>query len=595
MHTLNNNMLLPFERNRYYAGKMLVSADFAAEQDYMNNKRRFNNNLLFGSGIVCGFGVYSLDDLSLFIESGFAIDQLGREIVVESSIVKKLSAIEGFEQINSNRLTLCIRYKEENIHPVYSVGRQKNENEYEYNRIKEDYELFFVDTETLFKNTTIETEFLTNGIMYQDDDYTVMLEMPATVCMEKYTKIRVKVIKNSDSIKQFSFEGNLQVPAFQTVDGGHELDIKFESLNLIMGECVEKEYWVYVNRANIIETSVMLRNSKCLVKIAENEELVDSSFSLKIFVSDISPRELVDRELGKVSLELYSMGDMNDYICLADITLIRTDSAYIIEKIVEKNVKKYIEAPSTGALRNDYMEFFRNSDINSYIQRRDNGIVNDLVPSDYENSKVKVASGIVEIPIGSRARAGEVYYSGEIMHGLGIGNVYVEVGQEKMENNGITGANTKCTIYGNASLFKNNKKAGPETETAVKVLNDKGSFVVASRFSKDFDCIMLTYRWVAIKLSSSGEENDGVSQNQWIEAETPTMVLGTGESSFIGVKFHNMDKCSIEYEVVEKNGGEVTIDGIYTAPNKEGVYEIRVSCAEKPFICTYVYVIVKKK
>ena len=65
---MNNNQLFPFERNRYYAGKMLSSADFGAEQAYFNNKRRFLNNMLFGSGIVCGLSVYNLDDLSIFLE-----------------------------------------------------------------------------------------------------------------------------------------------------------------------------------------------------------------------------------------------------------------------------------------------------------------------------------------------------------------------------------------------------------------------------------------------------------------------------------------------------------------------------------------------
>ena len=65
---MKNSELIPFNRNRYYKGKMLTSADFEAEQLYMNNKRRFLNNVMYGSGIVCGFGVYSLDDLSLFID-----------------------------------------------------------------------------------------------------------------------------------------------------------------------------------------------------------------------------------------------------------------------------------------------------------------------------------------------------------------------------------------------------------------------------------------------------------------------------------------------------------------------------------------------
>ena len=67
---MNNTKLYPFERNRYYSGKMLTSSDFQAEQTYFNNKRRFINSLMYGSGVVCGFGVFSLDDLSVLIESG---------------------------------------------------------------------------------------------------------------------------------------------------------------------------------------------------------------------------------------------------------------------------------------------------------------------------------------------------------------------------------------------------------------------------------------------------------------------------------------------------------------------------------------------
>ena len=66
---------------------MLTSADFLAEQTYFNNKERFLNSLMYGSGIVCGCGVFSLDDLSILVESGVAIVGLGREIVLDSSVV----------------------------------------------------------------------------------------------------------------------------------------------------------------------------------------------------------------------------------------------------------------------------------------------------------------------------------------------------------------------------------------------------------------------------------------------------------------------------------------------------------------------------
>ncbi len=81
---MNNTQIYPFERNRYYPKKRLSSADYQAEQDYFNNKRRFLNGLMYGSGVVCGLGVFSLDDLSILVESGVAIDGLGREVVVET-------------------------------------------------------------------------------------------------------------------------------------------------------------------------------------------------------------------------------------------------------------------------------------------------------------------------------------------------------------------------------------------------------------------------------------------------------------------------------------------------------------------------------
>ena len=72
-------------------------------------------------------------------------------------------------------------------------------------------------------------------------------------------------------------------------------------------------------------------------------------------------------------------------------------------------------------------------------------------------------------------------------------------------------------------------------------------------------------------------------------------MLGTKESHFFGVEYHNMDAVSIAYELTEQGSGEITADGVYTAPNKEGVYEICIYCTDMPVICTYAYAIVKKK
>ena len=584
---MNNNPLFPFERNRYYAGKMLSSADFGAEQSYMNDKRRFLNSMLFGTGIICGCNVYNLDDLSVFVESGCAIDGLGREIIIDTSVVKKLSAIEGFENIESNQLTLCLRYKEENVHPVYSVKRQSTDTEYEYNRIREGYELFLVETE-MVQPIKLETEFFVQGYLYRGTDYEIFVQLPATVCKDKYVKMQVTVRKLSDTEEPFSYKGVLQMPAFLNENGKHEQMIEFNDVNLLNGESISREYWLYVQNVSSDESVLILKG--------DSESVNGSAFSMKVLLSGIQPSELVDREIGKMSLEMQGMGTMQEFICLADITLIRTESAYIIEHISERNAKNYIEAPAKGAERREYLGYFKGKD--HFAKRSyEEGQTNDVsLPRYYQDKNFEIATGTLEIPVGGRVKSGNVFYSGEVMHGLGAGTVYVEVGQEFIEEDAVIGANVKSTVYGNAELFEEVAGKNPETDTAVKVLNDKGSFVVAAKFLEDADCLMLSYRWVAIKFAGNGVQEQNTSANgQWIEAETPTVVLGTREDCYFGIKFHNMEKCSIAYEITEPDGGKITLDGVYTAPGREGVYEIKIYCMDMPYICTYAYAVVKKK
>ena len=83
--------------------------------------------------------------------------------------------------------------------------------------------------------------------------------------------------------------------------------------------------------------------------------------------------------------------------------------------------------------------------------------------------------------------------------------------------------------------------------------------------------------------------------NRSIAAVTPTVVLGAKESYYFEVKCINMDSYTIAYELTEPGSGEITAEGVYTAPSKEGVYEIRIYCVDMPVICTYAYAIVKKK
>lgn len=216
--------------------------------------------------------------------------------------------------------------------------------------------------------------------------------------------------------------------------------------------------------------------------------------------------------------------------------------------------------------------------------------------SPFGNRGLEVATGVLEIPLGDSARKGAVRYSGEIMHGLGKGNVYVDIGYEYIAEDSALGTSSRNTIYGNPELFKNERTSAVDAETAVKVMNDKGSFIVAARLLENVDYLVLTYRWVAVKFPAGNDLNlEENYSGKSISADTPTVVMGTRDSHYFHVTFNNMDSCSVAYELTEPGSGEITSDGIYTAPAKEGIYEIRIYCIDMPIICTYAYAIVKKK
>ncbi|MDQ1255021.1 MAG: hypothetical protein QG646_4300 [Euryarchaeota archaeon] len=78
----------PFQRNRYYYGKLMTVEDFELEQNYFNDKRHLLNKFTYGKGLLCGFHGLELkpgssDKVSVrFEDGGVALDFMGREIVV---------------------------------------------------------------------------------------------------------------------------------------------------------------------------------------------------------------------------------------------------------------------------------------------------------------------------------------------------------------------------------------------------------------------------------------------------------------------------------------------------------------------------------
>ena len=93
---MKNSKYFPFERNNYFYGKLLSVDDFCLEQKYGNDKRRMLNRFLYGAGVVIGMNVVGVDDTTILVESGLALDYSGREIVIDEPVARRLQTLEGF-------------------------------------------------------------------------------------------------------------------------------------------------------------------------------------------------------------------------------------------------------------------------------------------------------------------------------------------------------------------------------------------------------------------------------------------------------------------------------------------------------------------
>lgn len=87
------------KRPNYFRGQLLLETDLLAEQEYHRSKRNVHNRLLHGTGVVQGLSVGRRTDTSVSVEPGLAIDEKGRELVLEQTEALELAEFHPNDRI----------------------------------------------------------------------------------------------------------------------------------------------------------------------------------------------------------------------------------------------------------------------------------------------------------------------------------------------------------------------------------------------------------------------------------------------------------------------------------------------------------------
>lgn len=585
-----SEQLYPFEKNRYYCGKMLTSADFRAEQRYVDYKRMFLNQMVLGKGVLCGLGVKMLNETSLLIESGAALDSAGREIIVPGNTVKKLKALEGYEGVDSGWAGLYIKYMEEETQPVCVVSRGE---EYENNRIQESYQLFVSTIGGREERLEAEENFFTETMILDSEDYTISLRLPACVCTKTWVRLSVMTEKKSDKAVELSFSMMLKLPAFLSADGEQKLVVSREDIHLKNGEKEMYDCWLYTRDVQFDRTCLVWDKERSFALIDDEPMPFGPEEEITVSLTEQTPEELVQWKTGQITLEERNRDREGEAVKLADILLVKEDNEYVISDTRETGINKYIVTPMTERQRREYLSYYTEGEEPEYRAAFDKQETEEQ-SRDREELRSFIRGGVLEIPLDLKMKKGKIFYSEEIVHGLGPGNVYVDAGICESEDKAGRKKYTESVIYGDNSLFADKNTDKTCVQTAVKVFCSRGSFQVAVKLTGEQNSIVLPVSWTAIRIPEGVPEETG-NRQMLIVPETPIKKMAQGERHYFGVIFKNMEPCHLEYEMTEKDEGDIGQDGIYTAPAKDGIFEIRITCEEYRQVCTYAYAVVGGK
>lgn len=330
---MKNMKYFPFERNKYFYGKLLTVDDFETEQRYMNDKRRVLNRFLYGTGVVCGLNVVPIDDMTISVEPGLALDFSGREIVVDTPAVKKLSMIDGFDSFirggdEKKYLYLCMDYKETEREPVHNVT---GESGVEYNRYQEGYELTVTEREPSQTVLSDAVFYEHTSVIYMGKGVKITQTCPAYVsCGDTFElKILVENMGQGQSIR-FSYDLGLTCLEYA---GENHLTVMFDEEKHQKEDRYEIIYRVKASSTKNAEGILELAKGSFHLAFGgrEMEAAAAGKQAVKLISGKVSDE--VRKNYYRSAMEDILRNNYQQSIYLAKIYVIRAGESYLIDAV----------------------------------------------------------------------------------------------------------------------------------------------------------------------------------------------------------------------------------------------------------------------
>jgi len=523
--------MYPFERNRYFYGKLLTVRDFESEQKYFNDKRRLLNRLLFGSGVLAGMQVVAVDDKTITVENGVALDYIGREVVIPAPVTLKLSMIEGFTNNEYKKnVYLYVAYDEKGREPVHAVGNAsiRGDEVGEYNRYLETYRLYIKEeapAPDAFEHVALMEDI---SILYQDSHVRVSQRIPKYANPGDVVDVTL-VVEKTLQTPRISLEMNYEAEGFVPL-GKDGNTVKF----IEPGDSQDTEYrYVYsVKAADVPGTFAKLsfRPGDVRLLIGDNQVPIDTTTSLRTEIISQPVGERILKDWYERTLDQAAEGFAEQDVCLAKIGLLQMGPTYMIEQVERVPFGEYIPNASLQqklartirpASGNRFYTEAQAYDL-PYESKPELDVVYDESRNAFEfklgipkpqTIQDEIATGFIDVSLDANAKKGlfsrgqNQWVTDEIVHGLGAGPFTVMVGLEEVADpNAGVGSSTACVYQGATEVFKGTAYEAqlPSVTFGTIIYPEKGSFRIGMKLNSYTEAGMLRVRWWAIKKLPGG-------------------------------------------------------------------------------------------
>jgi hypothetical protein len=280
-------------------------------------------------------------------------------------------------------------------------------------------------------------------------------------------------------------------------------------------------------------------------------------------------RQLIAGYYKSAMEEIFRMNN-TDHLYLAKIYLVKAGDTYLIEDIENVPFGQYVMNNPLAAAAQQLIA--KNTGVATGIT---DGSV-EAAATRMEKASRDIASGTCRINFNAGGRKEERFFSGEIVHGLGLGSVIIILGVSR--GNSMT--------FGSMEVFE---KEDPMAELAAKLNPAKGTFVIGARLIANTTKDYIDIKWTAIRdVEDIIEEKTRMK----IFIKPNTLALKTNESYYLEAVCSNIQDKTVRWSVVD-NGGMIDNNGLYVAPNEPGVYEVVAQSAAYPEIKASVIIVVR--